>query len=275
MDVAVRHPGGGGKTHKFYASMGKNISNKEIQLTVQGQTVSSSFGTVDSAQFNIEQLLHAGISNELFNNRHVTLQDEEEVLLNQLAEESFIKYSALKNHPSFTDYLTQVSPLKFYSETNIGSRPAKRSGGNKLSLKDLRAIPYVGAWAQLKQNVTGYFGVGSALQELDKQGKFPQLKVLYKNSLFFKTLLDNCEMSMKKSFFPLTEFLSKDEKYADIWNTIFEEFNLTHKYVLQLSGKNELMSDYPVDQLSIAMREKIVNALTHHTTICHYEHPRN
>ena len=252
---------GGGKTHKFYASMGSNISNNEIQLTVQGQTVSSSFGTVDSAQFNIEQLLHAGITNELFNNRHVTLQKEEESLLNQLAEESFKKYTALKNHPRFTDYLSQVSPLKFYSETNIGSRPAKRSGGNKLSLKDLRAIPYVGAWAQLKQNVTGYFGVGAALQELDKQGKFPQLKVLYQNSLFFKTLLDNCEMSMKKTFFPLTEFLSKDEKYSEIWNIIYEEFNLSLKYVLQLSGKSELMSDYPVDQLSISMRERIVMPL--------------
>ena len=252
---------GGGKTHKFYASMGSNISNKEIQLTIQGQTVSSSFGTVDSAQFNIEQLLHAGISNELFNNRHITLQKEEETLLHLLAEESFKKYSSLKNHPSFTDYLTQVSPLKYYNETNIGSRPAKRSGGNKLSLKDLRAIPYVGAWAQLKQNVTGYFGVGTALQEIDKQGKFAALKVLYNNSLFFKTLLDNCEMSMKKTFFPLTEFLSKDEKYADIWNIIFEEYNLTVKYILQLSGKKELMSDYPVDLLSIAMREKIVMPL--------------
>jgi phosphoenolpyruvate carboxylase len=77
---------GGGKTHKFYASMGSNISNKEIQLTIQGQTVSSSFGTVESAQFNIEQLLHAGISNELFNNRHITLEEEEEKLLNLLAD---------------------------------------------------------------------------------------------------------------------------------------------------------------------------------------------
>jgi len=252
---------GGGKTHKFYASMGSNISNKEIQLTIQGQTVSSSFGTVESAQFNIEQLLHAGISNELFNNRHITLEKEEEDLLNQLAEVSFIKYSSLKNHPRFTDYLSQASPLKFYSETNIGSRPAKRSGGNKLSLKDLRAIPYVGAWAQLKQNVTGYFGVGTALQELDKQGKFSELKVLYHNSLFFKTLLDNCEMSMKKCFFPLTEFLSKDPKYSEIWTIIYEEFNLTRSYILKLSGKKELMSDYPVDLLSIAMRERIVMPL--------------
>ena len=128
-------------------------------------------------------------------------------------------------------------------------------------MKDLRAIPYVGAWAQLKQNVTGYFGVGTALQEIDKQGKFAALKVLYNNSLFFKTLLDNCEMSIKKTFFPLTEFLSKDEKYADIWNIIFEEYTLTVKYILQLSGKKELMSDYPVDQISIAMREKIVMPL--------------
>ncbi|HEU4471176.1 MAG TPA: phosphoenolpyruvate carboxylase, partial [Flavisolibacter sp.] len=56
---------GGGKTHRFYASMGKNISTKEIQLTVQGQTVSSNFGNVEAAQFNIEQLLNAGIINEL------------------------------------------------------------------------------------------------------------------------------------------------------------------------------------------------------------------
>jgi phosphoenolpyruvate carboxylase len=252
---------GGGKTHKFYASMGSNISNREIQLTVQGQTVSSSFGTVEGAQFNIEQLLHAGISNELFNNRHVTMEKKEEDLLNLLAEVSFTKYTSLKNHPSFTDYLTQVSPLRFYSETNIGSRPAKRSGGNKLSLKDLRAIPYAGAWAQLKQNVPGYFGVGTALHEMDKQGKFAALKVLYNNSLFFKTLLDNCEMAMKKCFFPLTEFLANDPKYSEIWTLVYEEFNLTKKYILKLSGKKELMSDYPVDSLSIEMREKIVMPL--------------
>jgi phosphoenolpyruvate carboxylase len=39
---------------------------------------------------------------------------------------------------------------------------------------------------------------------------------------------------------------------------IYLEFERTKKYVLQLSGKTELMSDFPVDNLSIAMREKIV-----------------
>lgn len=249
---------GGGKTHNFYASMGNNISNKEIHLTIQGQTVSSNFGTVDAAQYNLEKLMHAGISNTLFNTREKTLEKNEEDLLEQLAAISFKKYNDLKNHPYFADYLSQVSPLKFYGGTNIGSRPSKRSPGNKLTLKDLRAIPYVGAWSQIKQNVTGYYGVGAALQELDREGKIPQIKKLYQNSLFFKTLLDNCEMSMKKSFFPLTAFLSEDEKYGEIWNAVFDEYNLTEKYILKISDKKELMSDYPIDQLSISMREKIV-----------------
>lgn len=253
---------GGGKTHKFYASMGKNIANKQIQLTVQGQTVSSNFGTVDTAQYNIEQLLHAGISNDLFSSKEVTLQHDEEELLQELAVESYKAYSTLKDHPYFLAYLNEVSPLRFYNETNIASRPTKRKNSGRLELKDLRAIPYVGSWSQLKQNVTGYYGVGKSLHTLDKQGRFKEVKHLYDNSPFFRTLLDNCEMAMKKCFFPLTEHFSRHPVYGEIWNMIYDEFELTQKYIFKLSGKNELMADYPVEQLSIQMRERIVLPLS-------------
>jgi phosphoenolpyruvate carboxylase len=252
---------GGGKTHRFYASMGKNIANKEIQLTIQGQTVSSNFGTVDTAQYNIEQLLHAGISNDLFSSKEVTLEAGEEALLAVLAADSYTAYSKLKEHPYFLQYLNEVSPLRFYSETNIASRPTRRKGG-RLELTDLRAIPFVGAWSQLKQNVTGYYGVGIALQDMDKRGKWKDVKHLYENSLFFRTLLDNCEMAMKKCFFPLTEHFSEHPVYGEIWRMIYDEFELTKKYILKLSGKNELMADYPVDSLSIQMRERIVLPLS-------------
>ena len=249
---------GGGKTHKFYASMGHNISNKEIQLTIQGQTVSSNFGTVDAAQFNIEQLLNAGISNDLFSNRDITLSENEENLLQELAQEGFNAYRSLKEHPYLADYLLQVSPLRFYSETNIGSRPAKRGASSGLSLKDLRAIPFAGSWSQLKQNVTGYYGVGSALKQMEKQGKLLQLQKLYHQSLFFRTLLDNCEMAMMKSFFPLTAFLAKHKQFGELWQMIYDEYELTKQYLFKITGHNELMADYPVEQLSIQMRERIV-----------------
>jgi phosphoenolpyruvate carboxylase len=253
---------GGGKTHRFYSSLGKNIANKEIQLTVQGQTVSSNFGTVDSAQFNIEQLVHAGIANDLFSARKVTLNEDEEHLLTEMAEISYDAYAELRDHNNFTEYLSEVSPLQFYGETNIGSRPSKRKNSGKLELKDLRAIPFVGAFSQIKQNVTGYYGVGSALLEMEKKGKWKQVKNLYNNSPYFKTLLDNSEMAMKKCFFPLTETFSKDPKYGKIWMLIYNEFELTKKYLFKLSGKQELMSDYPIEQLSIQMRERIVLPLS-------------
>jgi phosphoenolpyruvate carboxylase len=253
---------GGGKTHKFYASMRNNISNKEIQLTIQGQTVSSNFGTIDSAQYSIEQLLNAGISNDLFYKKEKTLEEKQEGLLQKLADISYDSYKELKNHPDFLSYLEHVSPLNLYSETNIGSRPSKRGKSSRLELKDLRAIPFVGAWTQLKQNVPGYYGVGTALQALDKEGKLNELKSLYEQSLYFKTLMDNCEMAMKKSFFPLTAYLSTDKTYGEIWNMIYSEYELTQKYIFILTGKNELMADYPVEQLSVQMRERIVLPLT-------------
>jgi phosphoenolpyruvate carboxylase len=249
---------GGGKTHKFYASMGQNIANEEIQLTIQGQTVSSNFGTVDSAQYNMEQLLNAGITNDLFSHLQTTFTKEEEELMQELSEISFNVYKELRDHPYLPDYLLHASPLRFYSETNIGSRPAKRGASSGLTLKDLRAIPFAGSWSQLKQNVTGFYGVGSALQKIEEKGKFEAVRKLYQSSLFFRTLLDNCEMAMLKSFFPLTSYLSRHKQFGELWQLIFNEYELTKQYLFKLSGHTELMADYPVDQLSIQMRERIV-----------------
>jgi phosphoenolpyruvate carboxylase len=249
---------GGGKTHKFYSSLGRNISGEEIQLTIQGQTVSSNYGIVDAAQFNLEQLVNAGITNHFNQDKKVTLEAAEDDLLAALAEESLKKYTVLKNHPDFMEYLSQVSPLRLYNDTNIGSRPAKRNSNAKLTLKDLRAIPYVGSWAQIKQNVTGYYGVGTALKKMQEEGQWGAIKELYQNSLFFRTLLDNCEMAMKKCFFPLTAFLMDHPLYGEIWRMIHDEYELTNQLLMQLSGHTVLMEEYPVERISVQTRERIV-----------------
>jgi phosphoenolpyruvate carboxylase len=253
---------GGGKTQKFYASMGNDVSGKEIQLTVQGQTISSNFGTIDAAQYNMEQLLNAGLSGFLKHPERPTLEKEQQELLHHLAKDGFASYVQLKEHPMFVDYLTHASPVRFYAETNIGSRPAKRGSASRLSLKELRAIPFVGAWSQLKQNVPGYYGVGTALQQAEQRGEWKRVKEMYQQSLFFRTLIDNCEMAMLKCYFPLTIHLSSHPSFGEIWNMIYREYELTRKYLFLLSGKNELMADYPVEQLSVSMRERIVLPLT-------------
>jgi phosphoenolpyruvate carboxylase len=249
---------GGGKTHKFFSSMGAEISDKAIELTVQGQTVSSNFGTVAAARYNIEQLLHAGLYKEFFRRRNDTFAAEEFELMRRLADESLRAYEELKNDPLFLEYLSFVSPLRFYAEANIGSRPAKRGASSKLELKDLRAIPFVGAWSQLKQNVPGYYGVGTAFRKIDADGDLDAVKKLYKQNAFFKALMDNCEMAMQKSFFPLTQALREDAIFGAFWQKLYDEFELTKFYLLQISAKTDLMENYPVEKHSIQMRERIM-----------------
>jgi phosphoenolpyruvate carboxylase len=254
---------GGGKTHKFYASMGENISDKALELTVQGQTVSSNFGTVAAARYNIEQMLNAGIYNSVLSEKKDTFTASEEKLMQALAEFSFQAYSELKNDPLFLEYLENVSPLKFYARTNIGSRPAKRGGASqKLSLDSLRAIPFVGAWSQMKQNVPGFYGVGTALREMEEHGKLAEITELYERNRFFRALIDNSEMAMQKTFFPLTEYLKNDEKYGAIWRKIYAEYELSYKYLGIITSNTSFMTDFPVAQASVRMREKIVLPLT-------------
>src|SRR5690606_25231389 len=117
---------------------------------------------------------------------------------------------------------------------------------------------FAGSWSQIKQNVPGFFGVGSALRKMEGAGKLGDLQQLYRNSLFFKTLIDNCEMAMMKSFFPLTAYLGQHKQYGELWQKIYAEYELTKQFLLKLTGHTELMADYPVDQMSIQMRERIV-----------------
>jgi phosphoenolpyruvate carboxylase len=246
---------GGGRTHRFYASMGNNIANDRIEVTVQGQTVSSNFGTKDAAKYNIEQLINAGLNDPILAPRDETFSAEEFALAERLAAASFDAYRELKDDPEFLKYLSDVSPMRFYAQANIGSRPAKRGQGD-LTLKDLRAIPFVGAWSQIKQNVPGFYGVGSALETLEPE--IDRIAQMYRENAFFKTLIDNCEMAMQKTHFGLTSYLEHDPDYGRVWRKIRDEFDRTLKYVSRITGNVELMSDLPVEQRSVRTRERIV-----------------
>ena len=248
---------GGGKTHQFYASLGPTIEDKEIQLTIQGQTISSNFGTLDSSQYNMEQLISSGIMNRL-NDKNTEMAPEDKAVMDHLAELSYQAYVDFKGHPKFLSYLEHMSTLKYYAKTNIGSRPSKRGKSEGLDFNDLRAIPFVGCWSQLKQNVPGFFGVGTALKHYEDKGEFEKVQHLYKESRFFRTLIANSMMSLSKSFFDLTRYMADDPEYGEFWKLIYKEYETTKRLILKLTGFNELMENEPVAKASIAVRESIV-----------------
>jgi len=247
---------GGGKTHQFYASLGPTIEDKQVQLTVQGQTISSNFGTLESSQYNLEQLISSGIHNRAKSN--IAMSKTDRRVMDKLADLSYQIYADFKNHEMFVPYLERMSTLKYYSKANIGSRPSKRGKSDALIFSDLRAIPFVGSWSMLKQNVPGFYGVGTALKYYEDKGTFDKVTALYQNSKFFKTLIENSMMSLSKSFFDLTKYMSENEEFGAFWDIIYTEYETTKRLLLKLTGAKVLMENEPTGKASIAIRESIV-----------------
>ena len=248
---------GGGKTHRFYAAQTEGISNEEIQLTIQGQTITSTYGTKEQFQHNSEQLLTAGLSHAVYDHSNRINEDQRQ-LIETISELSFEKYDALKNHPSFIPYLEQKSTLKYYQKANIGSRPGKRGQKKELTLKDLRAISFVGSWSQLKQNVPGYFGIGTALAALEQDGKLEALKQLYREVPFFNALMGNSMMSLSKCYFELTAYMKKDKDFAPFWQILHDEYELSKTMLLRIAEDSILMEHEAISRESIRIRERIV-----------------
>jgi len=249
---------GGGKTHNFYASHGRSIENRRVHLTVQGQTISSNFGTPISAGYNMEQLVSACIKNTVYEQYNRDPMPEDRILMEKLSRISHDAYTRLRDHKKFTDYMVQRTAMPYYGKTNIGSRPDKRKATEKFQLKNLRAIPFVASWTLNKQNIPGFYGFGYALAQTLKEDNSGELKGLYHRSLFFRTLVENSMMVLKKSNFNVTRYIAHDEEYREFWQMLFDEFNLTHKALLEVSGNPHLMAGNPKDRLSIDIREKIV-----------------
>ncbi|SNR78440.1 Phosphoenolpyruvate carboxylase, type 1 [Maribacter sedimenticola] len=248
---------GGGKTHRFYAAQTNKVANNEIQLTIQGQTITSTYGTKEQFIYNSEQLLTAGLSNTILG-KEITISDADRTLIEELSELSFKKYDALKHHDKFMPYLENMSTLKYYTKANIGSRPGKRGNKAKLELSDLRAISFVGSWSQLKQNVPGYYGIGSALKTLEDDGRFEEAKRLYDQVPFFQALMMNSMMSLSKCYFELTSYMKENEEYGAFWDILHAEYELSKAMLLKLSGMEILMEKEAISRESINIRENIV-----------------
>lgn len=249
---------GGGNTHKFYRAMEGLIEQKSIQLTIQGQTISSNFGTLLSARYNVEQLMTSGLYEHLSKKASNPFSKMDQNLLENFSCLAFDAYQKLKQHPLFVSYLEEMTPLPYYAELNIASRPARRKMSGPASFDDLRAIPFVSAWAQMKQNVPGFYGLGTALKALVDQGKEDLLKKLYQKSLFFRTLLENAMQSLKKSNFHLTQYLGQDKTYGEFWQMLFQEAELSAEMLKRISEQTVLLETDPIIRTSIELREDLV-----------------
>jgi phosphoenolpyruvate carboxylase len=147
---------------------------------------------------------------------------------------------------------------------NIGSRPARRFGAK--SLADLRAIPWVFAWAQNRHAITSWYGVGSGLKAfLDARGDkgLELLRLMFEKSRLFKLVLDQVEKTLMIVDLPLARAyasLVADEAVREkIFAAIETEHELTRAMVLRVTGAAEIGERFPNYRATLADRLPTIN----------------
>lgn len=146
---------------------------------------------------------------------------------------------------------------------NIGSRPSRRRPGQ--SLEDLRAIPWVFAWTQSRHLIPGWYGMGSALEEL---GDWALLRAMYGEWGFFRTVVDNCAMALCKADMAIAaEYadLAADAvpQAPEIFAQVRAEYARTQAALLAVQGHARLLDDQPTLQRSIDLRNPYVDPLSY------------
>ena len=95
--------------------------------------------------------------------------------------------------------LKPATPIDVIERLEIGSRPASRRSG--AGVEDLRAIPWVFAWTQSRVTLPGWFGLGAAIEAWagEDDARWETLATMYREWAFFRTLVDNCQVSLRKA----------------------------------------------------------------------------
>ncbi len=158
---------GGGKYHRFLESMPFGSLSGQMKLTVQGETIAQQFANLLNATYNLEMLLSGTAYQSSFYWHPQETKKFPVEELKQLAEYAQAHYQALIKHPSFLAFYGEATPIDVLEMSKIGSRPARRTGSR--TLDDLRAIPWVFSWSQSRFNLTGWFGIGHALDKMKNE----------------------------------------------------------------------------------------------------------
>jgi phosphoenolpyruvate carboxylase len=175
----------------------------------------------------------------------------------QVDEAARAAYRELVEADGFEEWFAQVSPIDELSRLRIASRPQRRPGGR--SFENLRAIPWVFAWSQMRLNLPGWYGLGSGLAA----ARLEDLRRAYASWPLFNVLLDNAEMSLAKTDRRIAT------RYLDLGGNrtmaalLLREYDLTRERVLAVTGHKRLLEGRRVLSWAIELRNPYVDALSH------------
>jgi phosphoenolpyruvate carboxylase len=260
---------GGAPTGRAIAAQPVGSIRGRFRVTEQGEVVSYKYANKGTALYQMELLAASVFEHALKSEREEALKPKREFddIMEALAGASRAAYTGLVSHPGLVQYFQAASPIEEISLLNIGSRPTRRFGAK--TLKDLRAIPWVFAWAQNRHIITGWYGVGSALSSLlqvrGQQGE-ALLPHLFRDSRLFRLIIDEVEKTLLLVDLDIARDyanLVEDEGVRDmVFSMIEQEYRLTCEMVLRVSGGGEIAERFPEYRRALSARLPAVNEVS-------------
>ncbi len=253
---------GGGRSGRAILATPPDSRTGHIRMTEQGEVISFRYALPDIAQRHLEQLTSAMILAESEASSqpetHAVSGDE---LMGRLARRSMVAYRELLDDPSFWSWYTTVSPITHIGALPIASRPIARDRG-AMQFDNLRAIPWVFAWTQMRYNVPGWFGVGTALGESlsDSGDTLDVLKKWYREWNYFGVLIDNAQQEMARARLTIAQCYNKRAASSQ-HKRIATEYDRARTAILRITGQRELLDNNPVIQRSIEQRNRPTDLL--------------
>jgi phosphoenolpyruvate carboxylase len=254
---------GGGPVNRAILAQPPGSVRSRFKVTEQGEVIFARYGNPSIAVRHLEQVTSAVLlaDTPAVAERNATAAGRFADLAASMEEAGRTAYRALVETDGFAEFFARVSPLEELSDLGLGSRPARRSGdGGPKSLADLRAIPWVFAWSQTRCNLTGWYGLGSALAAVDD---IEQLRTAYREWPLFTALVDNAEMSLAKTDRAVAErYLCLGDR-PDISRQILDELDRSSEGVLAVLGHEQLLEGRRVLGAAVDLRNPYVDALSH------------
>jgi phosphoenolpyruvate carboxylase len=261
---------GGGPTHDAILAQPSGTVQGQIKITEQGEVLSYRYSNRETAVFELtlgltgliqasKSLLRAAPVDDT---RHLQIMAE----LAALGENAY--RDLCEQTPGFMDYFYEATPVNEIAQLNIGSRPSHREKSDR-SKASIRAIAWVFAWAQSRQTLPAWYGIGHALEQwrAGDPARLEQLRAMYREWPFFRALLSNTQMALVKSCMDIAEEYAERctdaETGARVFGKIKAEFLRTRDQVLEVAALDQLLDDNPLLQMSLGRRDPYLDPLNH------------
>ncbi len=264
---------GGGPSYQAILAQPPGTVRGQIRLTEQGEVIGSKYANPEIGRRNLETLVAATLEATLLQPTKPATKAFLQAAA-ELSEASMAAYRALVYEtPGFTEYFFSATPIREIAELNIGSRPASRKASQKI--EDLRAIPWGFSWGQCRLTLPGWYGFGSAIEQILAQGgtsasrkeALALLQKMYKQWPFFRTLLSNMDMVLAKSDLALasrySELVGDVRLRKKIFTAIEAEWHRTAEALSQITGEKQRLAGNAALQRSIRHRFPYIDPLHH------------